>query len=55
MSVCRHPGFSNGGPTPERGGKSKRFFRLQPEATERIKASKAALVQMWDGLDPVIG
>jgi DNA-binding PadR family transcriptional regulator len=38
-------------PTPERGGKAKRYFRLQPEAIERIKASKAALVQMWDGLE----
>lgn len=38
-------------PTPERGGKAKRFFRVEPEAIDRIKASKDALVQMWDGLE----
>ena len=43
-----------GDPTPERGGKAKRYFRLEPEAIERIKESKAALVQMWEGIE-VIG
>ncbi len=42
-----------GDPTPERGGKAKRYFRLEPAAIERIKESKAALVQMWDGLEVI--
>jgi DNA-binding PadR family transcriptional regulator len=44
-----------GDPTPERGGKAKRYFRLRPEGLDRLKASKAVLVRMWEGLEPVIG
>ena len=43
-----------GDPTPERGGKAKRYFRVEPEAIERIKESKEALVRMWEGIE-VIG
>ena len=39
-----------GDPTPERGGKAKRFFRVQPAAIKRIKESRAVLIQMWDGI-----
>jgi len=42
-----------GDPTPERGGKAKRYFRVEPVAIEKIKASKAALVQMWDGIKAI--
>jgi DNA-binding PadR family transcriptional regulator len=42
-----------GDPTPERGGKAKRFFRVEPEAIERIRESKATLVRMWEGLEVV--
>ena len=44
-----------GEPTPERGGKARRYFRLEPPAIELLRASKAALLNMWEGLDPVIG
>ena len=43
-----------GDPTPERGGKAKRYFKVEPPAIERIRDSKDALVRMWDGLE-VIG
>jgi DNA-binding PadR family transcriptional regulator len=39
-----------GDPTPERGGKAKRYFRVEPEAIDKIKASKEALVSMWQGV-----
>jgi DNA-binding PadR family transcriptional regulator len=42
-----------GDPTPERGGKAKRYFRVEPEAIEKIKASKEALVQMWKGIEAI--
>ena len=42
-----------GDPTPERGGKAKRYFRVEPEAIERIKASKHALLQMWEGIEAI--
>ena len=39
-----------GDPTPERGGKAKRFFRIEPAAIERVRESRAALTRMWDGI-----
>ena len=39
-------------PTPERGGRAKRFFTLNSEAKERLRETRAALVSMWDGVEP---
>ena len=44
-----------GDPTPERGGKARRYFRVEPAAIDQLRASRAALLNMWDGLDPVLG
>jgi DNA-binding PadR family transcriptional regulator len=38
-------------PTPERGGRSKRFFRVAPEAIELLRESREALLAMWQGLE----
>jgi len=35
------------GPTPVRGGKGKRCFRLTPKGVEALKESRAALERMW--------
>jgi PadR family transcriptional regulator, regulatory protein PadR len=35
------------GPTPVRGGKAKRCFRLTPKGVEALKESRAALERMW--------
>jgi DNA-binding PadR family transcriptional regulator len=40
-----------GDPTPERGGRSKRYFRLRPIAMRSLRASRDALAAMWEGLD----
>jgi DNA-binding PadR family transcriptional regulator len=40
-----------GDPTPERGGRSKRHFRLRPIAIRSLRASRAALAAMWEGLE----
>lgn len=40
-----------GAPTPERGGRAKRFFSLEPAGTYALRRSRAALDSMWDGLD----
>ena len=40
-----------GEPTPERGGKAKRYFRVEAEAIERLRESKQALVRMWEGIE----
>lgn len=39
-----------GAPTPQRGGRAKRFFRLRPEGRARLRDSRAELLSMWDGV-----
>ena len=39
-----------GDPTAERGGRAKRYFGLQPAGLDRLRDSRAALRQMWDGI-----
>jgi PadR family transcriptional regulator, regulatory protein PadR len=38
-------------PTPERGGRSKRFFRVEPLGLKAVKRSQKALSVMLEGLD----
>jgi DNA-binding PadR family transcriptional regulator len=37
-------------PTPLRGGRSKRYFRLTPEGLQALAHSKSVLDRMWEGL-----
>ena len=39
-----------GAPTPERGGRAKRFFRLEPAGAVALHRSRSALDSLWDGL-----
>ena len=39
-------------PTPQRGGKAKRFFRLEPVASQSLLQCKNALLKMWEGVEP---
>jgi DNA-binding PadR family transcriptional regulator len=39
-------------PTPERGGRSKRYFKLRPLGLKTLRASREALTAMWAGLEP---
>jgi PadR family transcriptional regulator, regulatory protein PadR len=43
-----------GEPTPERGGRSKRYFRVRPIGLRALRASREALAAMWDGLEPLV-
>lgn len=43
-----------GEPTPERGGRSKRYFKMRPAGLRTLRASRDALAAMWDGLDPQV-
>ena len=43
-----------GDPTPERGGRSKRYFKVRPPGLRALRASRAALTAMWEGLDPQV-
>ena len=42
-------------PTPERGGRAKRYYALKPRAVEALRESKQALQALWRGLDGVLG
>jgi PadR family transcriptional regulator, regulatory protein PadR len=39
-----------GDPTPERGGRAKRYFRMSPEAEQRLREAREALMKMWANL-----
>ena len=38
-------------PTPERGGRAKRYYRVTASGVRALKSSKDALVRLWRGLD----
>jgi PadR family transcriptional regulator PadR len=39
-----------GDPTPERGGRAKRFFRITPAGIRALKATHTALMNLWTGI-----
>lgn len=39
-------------PTPERGGKGRRFVRLEAEGARALREARRAADRMWQGLDP---
>jgi PadR family transcriptional regulator, regulatory protein PadR len=42
-----------GEPTPERGGRAKRYFQISSAAERRLQEARAALMKMWADL-PVV-
>ncbi len=40
-----------GDPTPERGGRAKRFFRAEPSGLQALRRTRNAIDVMWEGLD----
>jgi len=43
-----------GDPTPERGGRAKRYYALRPRALDALRESRRALVALWRGLEGVL-
>jgi PadR family transcriptional regulator PadR len=41
---------SLGDPTPERGGRAKRYFRVTPTGVRALKMTRAALTNLWNGI-----
>jgi PadR family transcriptional regulator, regulatory protein PadR len=39
-----------GDPSPERGGRAKRFFEVTRKGIRQIKATQAALTALWSGV-----
>jgi PadR family transcriptional regulator PadR len=40
-----------GDPTPERGGRAKRFFRAEPLGLRALRRTRDAIDVMWEDLD----
>ncbi len=38
-------------PTPQRGGRAKRYFRLRPAGIAALARSRDALTRMWAGIE----
>ncbi len=43
-----------GDPTPQRGGRAKRFFSLKSAGLRRLHDARNVLLEMWDGVTPQI-
>jgi len=44
-----------GEPTPARGGRAKRFFRVTSAGLKAVKQTQRALTQLWTGLPQLEG
>ena len=44
-----------GAPTPTRGGRGKRYLSVTADGIEALRRSRAALLTLWQGLDPILG
>jgi PadR family transcriptional regulator len=38
-------------PTPQRGGRAKRYYRLRPAGAAALRRSREALTSMWAGIE----
>ena len=41
-----------GDPSPERGGRARRYYRLEAAGQETLEHSRSVLLQMWKGFEP---
>jgi PadR family transcriptional regulator, regulatory protein PadR len=46
---------SMGDPTPERGGRAKRFFRVTPAGLRAVRQTQRSLVALWTGVAELEG
>ena len=44
-----------GEPTPERGGRAKRYFRVTPDGVREARSTREALSVLWEGLPHLEG
>lgn len=40
------------GPTPERGGKGRRYVKLESEGAKALREARHITERMWHGIDP---
>ena len=41
---------SVGEPTPERGGRAKKFFRVTPDGLRAVRQAQQSLTSLWSGI-----
>src|SRR5215813_924369 len=41
-----------GDPTPERGGKARRYAKIEPDGLRALRESRKLADRMWRGVDP---
>jgi DNA-binding PadR family transcriptional regulator len=41
-----------GDPTPQRGGRARRYYAVTPTGLAELRRARRALTRMWDGLEP---
>ena len=46
---------SIGEPTPERGGRAKRYFQVTQQGMRAVKETQRALVALWKGVPQLKG
>ena len=46
---------SMGDPTPERGGRAKRFFKVTSKGLKAVKDTRKALTALWSGIPQLKG
>jgi DNA-binding PadR family transcriptional regulator len=39
-----------GNPTPERGGRAKRFYRIEPAGVSALRRAREMYTNLWEGL-----
>jgi PadR family transcriptional regulator, regulatory protein PadR len=44
-----------GEPTPERGGRAKRYFHITPAGLQALRMTRAALTKLWSGVPMLEG
>lgn len=44
-----------GEPTPERGGRAKRYFRVTRKGLREVRETRQALIRLWNGLPELEG
>ena len=41
-----------GSPEPRRGGRARRYFKLEPAAMELLREARRTLLSLWEGVTP---
>lgn len=58
LGRLEHKGFVTsflGDPTPERGGRAKRYFRITTAGFRTLRLTRTALTKLWTGIPALEG